>query len=161
MSQCWVTGAWNLEGVKVLGNFDNFWCWVIMIGTWDPRSWRLWVLGTWKVLRFLGPSKVLGFRCFKWLKLQIMMVLLKLPLNFKVKAFFSNCNPYNNVKFTLIQVVTFCNNIPISRNLGKASIILSLDSRQINSNYDQLWESFQPSLHLLIQCRLLLWTSIK
>jgi len=91
------------------------------------------------VLRFLGPSKVLGFRCFKWLKLQIMMVLLKLPLNFKVKAFFPNCNPYNNAKIHIDpSFVTSCNNIPIPRNLGKASIILSLDSKQINFNYDRL-----------------------
>jgi hypothetical protein len=95
------------------------------------------VFGTWKVLKFLGPSKVLGFKCFKWLKLQIMMVLLKLPLNFQVKAFFSNCNAYNNVKIHIDpSSVTSCNKIPIPKNLGKAPIILSLDIGQIKLNYD-------------------------
>jgi hypothetical protein len=68
-----------------------------------------------------------------------MMVLLKLPSNFKVKAFFSNCNAYNNAKIHIDPTfVTSCNNIPISKNLGKAPIILPLNSRIINFNYDRL-----------------------
>jgi hypothetical protein len=133
-----------------------------VIGNWDPRSWRLWVLGTWKVLRFLVPSKVLGFRCFKWLKLQIMMVVLKLPLNFKVKAFFSNYNAYNNAKIHIDpSFVTSYSNIPIQRNLGKAPIFCPWIQGKLILIMIDFENLSNPSPHLLIQHRLLLWTYIK
>jgi hypothetical protein len=89
-----------------------------VLGTLDLRTWRLQELGAWKVLEIFGTSRVLGF---KWLKLQI--ALLKLLVNFKLKAFFSSCNVNNSVdRYSLHIDPSFINSYSytlVPQNLGK------------------------------------------
>jgi hypothetical protein len=59
---CWIIGVWNVEGVRVLGSFDSFGILDILVlgivlGTWDPRSWRLGEFSTWN----LEGVRVFGF----------------------------------------------------------------------------------------------------
>jgi len=44
-------------GVLIVLGFWMFWCWVIVLGIWDPRSWRLGLFGTWN----LEGVRVFGF----------------------------------------------------------------------------------------------------
>jgi len=44
-------------GVLIVLGFWIFWCWGIVLGTWDPRSWRLGEFPTWN----LEGVRVFGF----------------------------------------------------------------------------------------------------
>ncbi len=72
----WVTSVWNFGSKKLE----------------IARSWSL--EGSKFFWDFQG---FWGFKCFKLLKLQIAMALLKLLVNFKLNAFSSSCNANNNV----------------------------------------------------------------
>ncbi len=115
-----------------------------VFGTSDLRTWRLQELGACKVLEIFGTSRVIGF---KWLKLQIAMALLKLLMNFKLKAFFSNYNANNSVnKYSFHTNPSFINsysNTLVPQNLGKAPMFCP-PIQSNNSNFDQLGKPLQP-----------------
>jgi hypothetical protein len=104
-----------------------------VLGTLDLMSWRLQELGGWKVLEIFRTSRVLGFN---WLKLQIVVALLKLLVNVKLKAFFSSCNANNSVHRYSLHIdpsfINSNNNTLVPQNLGKVPMFcLPIQSKTI------------------------------